>query len=82
MGTLQFQKRWFKSQENYDRFKSQGKDKIRAGSYFLIGLVLKIYLQILFLVGAYQPRRSSIDKQIKWCNTIFDKLEIPYQKYY
>ncbi len=82
MGTLQFQKRWFKSQENYDRFKSQGKDKIRAGSYFLIGLVLKIYLQILFLVGAYQPRRSSIDKQIKWCYTIFDKLEIPYQKYY
>jgi hypothetical protein len=82
MGTLQFQKRWFKSQENYDRFKSQGKDKIRAGSYFLIGLVLKIYLQILFLVGAYQPRKSSIDKQIKWCYTIFDKLEIPYQKYY
>ena len=82
MGTLQFQKRWFKSQENYDRFKSQGKDKIRAGSYFLIGLILKIYLQILFLVGAYQPRRSSIDKQIKWCYTIFDKLEIPYQKYY
>ena len=82
MGTLQFQKRWFKSQENYDRFKSQGKDKIRAGSYFLIGLILKIYVQILFLVGAYQPRRSSIDKQIKWCYTIFDKLEIPYQKYY
>ena len=82
MGTLQFQKRWFKSQENYDRFKSQGKDKIRAGSYFLIGLILKIYLQILFLVGAYQPRKSSIDKQIKWCYTIFDKLEIPYQKYY
>ena len=82
MGTLQFQKRWFKSQENYDRFKSQGKDKIRAGSYFLIGLILKIYLQILFLVGAYQPRRSFIDKQIKWCYTIFDKLEIPYQKYY
>ena len=82
MGTLQFQKRWFKSQEDYDRFKSQGKDKIRAGSYFLIGLILKIYLQILFLVGAYQPRRSSIDKQIKWCYTIFDKLEIPYQKYY
>ena len=82
MGTLKLQKRWFKSQENYDRFKSQGKDKIRAGSYFLIGLVLKIYLQILFLVGAYQPRRSSIDKQIKWCYTIFDKLAIPYQKYY
>ena len=82
MGTLQFQKRWFKSQEDYDRFKSQGKDKIRAGSYFLIGLVLKIYLQILFLVGAYQPRKSSIDNQIKWCYNVFDKLEIPYQKYY
>ena len=82
MGTLQFQKRWFKSAEDYDRFKSKWKNSIQAGSYFLIGLVLKIYLQILFLVGAYQPRRSSIDKQIKWCYTIFDKLEIPYQKYY
>ena len=82
MGTLQFQKRWFKSKEDYDRFKSKWKNSIQAGSYFLIGLVLKIYLQILFLVGAYQPRRSSIDKQIKWCYTIFDKLEIPYQKYY
>ena len=82
MGTLQFQKRWFKSKENYDRIKSKWKNSIQAGSTFLIGLVLKIYLQILFLVGAYQPRRSAIDKQIKWCYTVFDKLKISYQKYY
>ena len=82
MGTLFIQKRWFKSPEDYDRFKSQGKDKIRAGSYFLIGLVLKIYLQILFLVNAYTTRIMLIDNQIKWCYNTFDKLEIPYQKYY
>ncbi len=82
MGTLQFQKRWFKSKEDYDRFKSKWKNSIQAGSYFLVGLVLKIYLQILFLVGAFQPRKTPIDKQIKWCYNVFDKLKIPYQKYY
>ena len=82
MGTLQFQKRWFKSKEDYDRFKSKWKNSIQAGFNFLIGLVLKIYLQMLFLVGAFQPRKSGIDKQIKWCYTVFDKLKIPYQKYY
>ena len=82
MGTLQLQKRWFKSKEDYDRFKSKWKNSIQAGSYFLVGLVLKIYLQILFLVGAFQPRKTPIDKQIKWCYNVFDKLKIPYQKYY
>ena len=82
MGTLQFQKRWFKSKENYDRFKSKWKNSIQAGSYFLIGLVLKIYLQFLFVCGAFSGRIEWVDKQIKWCYTVFDKLKISYQKYY
>ena len=48
---------------------------------FLTGFILKIYLQILFLVGAYFGK-TWIDKQIKWCYNTFDNLEIPYQKYY
>jgi len=48
---------------------------------FLIGIILKIYLQILFFVGAYVGK-SWIDKQIKWCYNTFDNLKIPYQKYY
>jgi len=82
MGTLFFQKGWFKSKENYDRIKSKWKNSIQAGSYILVGLVLKIYLQILFLIGAFQSRRTRIDKHIKWCYNKFDELEIPYQKYY
>ena len=82
MGTLQFQKRWFKSKENYDRLKSKWKNSIQAGSYFLIGLVLKIYLQFLFVCGAFSGRIEWVVKQIKWCYNVFDKLEIPYQKYY
>jgi len=49
---------------------------------FLIGIILKIYLQVLFLFGAYFSRIQWIDKQIKWCYNTFDNLEIPYQKYY
>ena len=82
MGTLQFQIRWFKSQENYDRFKSKWKNSIQAGSYFLIGLVLKIYLQSLITIGLFESKKTWVDKQIKWCYNVFDKLEIPYKKYY
>ena len=49
---------------------------------FLIGITLKIYLQVLFLFGAYFTRIQWIDKQIKWCYNTFDNLKIPYQKYY
>ena len=49
---------------------------------FLTGFVLKIYLQFLFLIGAYSGPIQWVDNQIKWCYNIFDKLEIPYQKYY
>lgn len=82
MGTLQFQKRWFKSKENYDRFKSKWKNSIQAGFSFLIGLVLKIYLQFLFVAGAYSGRIKWVDNHVKWCYTVFEKLKIPYQKYY
>ena len=49
---------------------------------FLIEIILKIYLQVLFLFGAYFRRIQWIDKQIKLCYNTFDNLEIPYQKYY
>ena len=82
MGTLQFQKRWFKSKENYDRINSKWKNSIQAGFNFLVGFTLKIYLQFLFVCGAFSGRITWVDKQIKWCYNTFDNLEIPYQKYY
>ncbi len=82
MGTLFFQKGWFKSKKNNDSFKGKWKNPVQAGSYFLIGLFLKIYLQILFVIGAFSGRIKWVDTQIKWCYNIFDNLEIPYQKYY
>jgi len=49
---------------------------------FLIGIILKIYLQFLFLIGAFSGPIQGVDNQIKWCYNTFDNLEIPYQKYY
>ena len=82
MGTLQFQKGWFKPKENYDRIKSKWKNSIQAGFNFLVGIILKIYLQFLFVCGAFSGRIEWVDKQIKWCYNIFEELNIPYQKYY
>ena len=81
MGTLFFQKRWFKPSKNYDSFKNQRQDLIQRGSFILIGIFLKMYLQFLFLIGAFSGRILWVDKQVKWCYNIFDNLEIPYQKY-
>jgi len=49
---------------------------------FLISIILKIYLQFLFLIGAYSSRIQWVDNQVKWCYNTFNKLKIPYQKYY
>ena len=82
MGTLFFQKRWFKPSKNNDSSKNKEKDCIQRGSIILIGLFLKMYLQLLFLIGAFSGRIAWVDKQIKWCYNIFDNLEISYQKYW
>ena len=82
MGTLFIQKRWFKSEKNQHSPKSKRKNSIQIGLNILIGLVLKIYLQFLFVCGAFSGRIAWVDKQIKWCYNIFDTLKIPYQKYY
>ena len=65
-----------------DGLRVKQKDQVRKRSSLLIGLSLKIYLQFLFTIGLFQSKRTWVDKQIKWCYNVFDKLEIPYQKWY
>ena len=82
MDTLFFQKRWFKPKRHKNGSEGKQKDKVRKGSSLLIGLFLKAYLQFLFTIGLFQSKRTWVDKQIKWCYNVFDKLKIPYKKWY
>ena len=82
MGTLLFQQRWFKPKRHKNSSKSEQKDQVRKRSSLLVGLSLKIYLQFLLTIGLFQSKRTWVDKQIKWCYNVFDKLEIPYKKWY
>ena len=79
MGTLFFQKGWFKPSKNNDGSKIKEKNCIQGWSFILIGLILKIYLQILFFIGAFFGR-TWIDKQINWCYNTFIKLDVPFDK--
>jgi len=45
----------------------------------VIGFIIKIYLQILFVIGAYMGR-SWVDKHIKLCYNSLDKYDIYYDK--
>ena len=78
MGALFSQKRWFKSWKNNDGDENKQKDCLQAGINFTIALLVKIYLQILFLIGAFRSRRSWVDKHIKLCYNRLDELESNY----
>ena len=45
-------------------------------------LFWKIYLQFLFLIGAFQSKRTWIDKHILLCYDKLDQIGSPYQYRY
>lgn len=45
-------------------------------------LLWKIYLQILFLLGAFQSKRTWIDSHILLCYDKLDEMGSPYQYRY
>ena len=77
MGTLFSQKRRIKSPENNDGNENQQKNGLQIGACIAIGLAVKIYLQILFVIGAYLGR-SWVDKHIEMCYNSLDKYNIYY----
>ena len=79
MGALFSQKRRFKSPKNNDGNENQQKNGLQIWIRFAIGLAVKIYLQILFFIGAYMGR-SWVDKHIKMCYNTLDKYNIYYDK--
>ena len=78
MGALFSQKRWFKSRKDYDRDEDKRKNRIQAWTRITLVLIVKIYLQFLFTIGAFIPRRSWVDNHIKMCYNRLDSLKSSY----
>ena len=77
MGALFSQNRWFKSWKSNDGDEDKQKDRLQAGLSITIALIIKIYLQFLFLIGAFRGR-SWVDKHIKMCYNRLDDLKSNY----
>ena len=79
MDTLFIQKKWPESKEDNNGFSTKWQNSLQKRFRYLIEFFIKIYLQILFTVGAFMGR-SWVDKHIKVCYNRLDEINSDYDK--
>ena len=79
MDTLFIQKKWPESKEDNNGFSAKRQNSLQKWFCHLVAFVIKIYLQILFTMGAFMGR-SWVDKHIIMCYNRLDKINSDYDK--
>ena len=79
MDTLFIQKKWPESKEDNNGASTKWKNSLQKRFRYLIEIIIKIYLQVLFTMGAFMGR-SWVDKHIKLCYNRLDEINSNYDK--
>ena len=79
MDTLFIQKRRNESKEDNNGLSAKWQNSLQKWFCYLVAFVIKIYLQILFTMGAFMGR-SWVDKHIIMCYNRLDEINSDYDK--